>query len=218
MGELRLSAVGIDELRDLFSGSPAVEPYLRALAAQAFPPEPVPARRGLLGKVGPLTRVPPDAPVIRPGVPTGIDLANVVRGRFVTPDRLDAAWALVRLWLDNVGWSTLVIPLDEQLMSELDFELATGGVETRFALRGLLNERLAIPLRNAPGQVTGCVRFEHAAAMRDAWAPAVRTLSPHTAPIAQWVVGWLGGLDAWANAARQVGRPLPDVVASFAIG
>ncbi len=218
MGELRLTAIGIDELRDVFSGSPNVGPYLRMLAAQAFPPEPVPQRRGLLSKVGPLTRVPPDAPVVRPGVPNGVDLGNVLQGRFVTPDRLSAAWVLVRLWLGAVGWSTLAVPLDEPLMNELDFELAAGGVETRFALRHLLNDRLFVPLRNAPGQVNGYVRFEHAAAMRDAWRPAVPTLSPHTGALASHLVGWMDGLGAWAQAARHSGRPAPDLVASFTSG
>ncbi len=215
MGELRLTAIAIDDLRALFQGSPAIEEHLRGVAAQAFPPDVPTPTASRLGKVGPLTRVPPDAPVVRPGVPTNDDLHKVTHGRFVTPDRLSAAWALVRLWLDACGWPTLVVAIDEPAMNDLDFELATGGVETRYALRRLLNDKLALPLRNAPGQVTGFTGYEAAVAMRDAWRPAIKTLSPHNAAVAEYIAAWMGGLESWADYARQHQRPLPDLVASF---
>lgn len=215
MGELRLTSIGVADLATLFSGSPAVEEHLRGVAAAIWPPPPPVAPGRLLGRVGPLTRVPPDAPVVAAGVPTAQDLRDLTRGRFIKAERLTAAWALVRAWLDACGWPTLVLDIDEATMNELDFELATGGVETRFALRRLLNDRLALPLRTAPGQVTGCVPFQHADALRHAWRPAIPTLSPHTSPYAHRVVGWLSGLPAWAEFARQSGRPEPDLVASF---
>ena len=219
MGELRLTAIGVGELKALFSGSPEIEEHLRTVAAQAFPPPQAPVKKGrLLGKVGPLVQPPPDAPVIRPGVPTNQDLHDLTRGRFVKADRLTAAWALVRLWLDACGWPTLVLAIDEPAMNELDFELATGGVETRYALRRLLNDKLALPLRNAPGQVTGFVPYEHAVALRETWRPAVPTLSPRNVATAQHIVGWLGGLEGWAAYACQVGHPLPDLIASFTQG
>lgn len=215
MGELRLTAIGVDQLMELFSGSPAIEDHLRGAAAQAFPP-PAPAAKGsLLRKVGPLLRVAPGAPVVRPGVPTGEDLHNLTRGRFVKADRLAAAWALVRVWLDACGWPSLVLTIDEPAMNDLDFELATGGVETRYALRRLLNGHLALPLRHAPGQVTGFVPYEQAVAMREAWRTALPTLSPHNAAVAQYLGGWLTGLEGWAEYARRTGLPLPDLIASF---
>nr|NLI50013.1 hypothetical protein [Propionibacterium sp.] len=215
MGELRLTAIGIGELRALFSGSPAIEEHLRSVAAHAWPPEPPPTRSPLLGKIGPLTRLPPDAPVVRPGVPTAADIHDLARGRFIKPDRLTAAWALVRVWLDACGWPTLSLALDEPAINDLDFELATGGVETRYALRRLLNDKLALPLRNAPGQVTGYVPFDHARALREAWRPALATLSPHNATTAQHIVGWLGGLESWADYAHRAGLRAPDLIASF---
>lgn len=215
MGELRVTAIGVDELRTLFSGNPAIEDHLRAVAAQAFPaPAPVAPGR-LLGKVGPVLRIQPDAPVVRPDVPTGADLHDLTRGRFIKADRLTAAWALVRLWLDACGWPTFVLGIDEPAMNELDFELATGGVPTRYALRRLLNDKLALPLRNAPGQVTGYVGFDQGLAMREAWQAAVPTLSPHNATTAHRLVSWLGNLEGWADFARRNGHPLPDLVASF---
>jgi len=215
MGDLRLTAIGIGELRTLFAGRPDVEAHLRAVAARAFPPPEPPARGGLLGKIGPLTRVPVDAPVVAPGVPTGQDVHDVATGRFVRPERLTAAWALVRLWLDACGWPTLSIGIDEPAIDDLDFELATGGVETRYGLRRLLNGRLGVPLRDAPGQVTGYLPFAEARALREAWRPAIPTLSPANAATAGHLVGWLGGLEGWAVYARAARHPLPDLVASF---
>lgn len=215
MGELRLTAIGIGEFGSLFTGSPAIEEHLRAVAAEAWPPPVPPAKRRLLDRVGPVTRVPADAPVVRDGVPTGADLHDVTHGRFVRSERLSAAWALVRLWLDACGWPTLVLTLDEAAINDLDFELATGGVPTRFALRRLLNDRLALPLRTAPGQVTGFVPYDHAVALRETWRPAIPTLSPHNAAPAQRIVTWLGDLEAWAGHSRRAGQRLPDLVASF---
>lgn len=215
MGELRLTAIGIGELRALFAGSPAIEEHLRSVAAQAWPPAPPPTRAPLLGKIGPLTRLPPDAPVTRPDVPNAADLRDVAHGRFVKPDRLAAAWALVRVWLDACGWPSLALTLDERAINDLDFELSTGGVETRFALRRLLNDKLSLPLRNASGQVTGYVPFEQALALREAWRPALPTLSAHNVATAQHIVGWLGGLESWADYARRAGMRPPDLVASF---
>ncbi|HOA89920.1 MAG TPA: hypothetical protein PKG79_11245 [Propioniciclava tarda] len=215
MGELRLTAIGVEALGTLFSGSPAIEEHLRGVAAAAYPPEVTPRRRGLLGKVGPITVVPDGAPIVKPGVPTNQDLHDVTHGRFVKADRLTAAWTLVRLWLDACGWPSLALDLDEAHMNDLDFELATGGVETRYALRRLLNDKLSLPLRTAPGQVTGYVDFDHARALRDAWRPALDTLSPHNRAVALHVVGWLGGLESWASYARPAGQPLPDLIASY---
>lgn len=215
MGELRLTVIGMGELRTLFSHDAAVEEHLRSVAAQAFPAETTPKQKGLLGKLGPVTRLPGEAPIVKPGVPTGQDVTDLTHGRFIKADRLGAAWALVRVWLDATGWPTLAIGIDEASINDLDFELATGGVPTEFGLRRLLNGHLGLPLRDAPGQVTGYVGFEHARTMRETWRPALPTLSPANGQTAQHIVGWLGGLEQWAEFARQQGRPAPDLVCSF---
>lgn len=217
MGELRLTSIGVDDLRSLFSGSPQIEAHLTAVAASAFPPPEPAARTGLLGKIGPLTRTPLDAPVIKPGVPTRADIHDLVRGKFLKADRLTAAWTLVRLWLDASGWPTLTLQLTEAAMNELDFELATGGVPSSYALRRLLNDKLALPLRNAPGQVTGYIRFDEAVSLRESWRKAAPTLSPHNAYVAQQIGAWLAGLEGWRRFASDAHRPAPDLVASFTL-
>jgi hypothetical protein len=217
MGDLRLNAISIDEVRDLFSASPAAAEHLRVLAAAAFPPPEPPQKASMLDKIGPLMGRPSKAPVIRPGIPCGLDLDDLVHGRHVAPERLPAAWALMRLWLDAASWSALALRLDETTINDLDFELASGGVEARFALRRLLNGGLTLPLRDAPGQVTGYARFDHARAMRDAWRPTLAWLSPGHAQTAGTIVAWLDGLEYWARNAHQAGRGVPDVIASFTV-
>ena len=65
MGELRLYALGIDELRGLVgAGDKTAE--LREAARRAFAPAEQPKSRGLIGKLGPLFRRAPDAPVLAP--------------------------------------------------------------------------------------------------------------------------------------------------------
>lgn len=214
MSELRLTSIALDDLRSLFSGSPAIEAHLEAVAAAAFP-TPTVGKRSLLDKVGPLTKVPANAPVLHPERPTRADVHDVTRGRFVPPERLPAAWTLVRAWVDACGWPTCTLTVTAASINDLDFELATGGVPTRYALRALLNDKLALPLRNGPGQATGYVSYDHARAMREAWAPAIPTLSPHHAQTAQYLVGWLGGLEGWAAFSATQGRPRPDLVALF---
>lgn len=213
MGEVRLYAIGIDEVRDLFSGSPDHAERLRRLAVAAFPPAPVPQQRGLLSKLGPMVRRPLDAPVVYPGVPTGRDLDDLIHGRDLPPDRLSAGWALVRLWLDDTAWGRLDLTLDEARLDDLDFALSRAGVDPRFAVRKLFNRQAALPLKELPGQVTGYVRHAHALAMADAVRSALPSLTEEQAALAEPLVAWLGSLEGWAAEAETAARAVPDVVA-----
>ncbi len=216
MGEVRFNAIGIDEVRDLFSSADAAA-RLRSLASLAFPPPPAP-KASLLSKLGPMMRRPLVAPVIVPGVPTGRDLDDLVAGRDIPLERLPEAWTLVRLWVDDSSWSTWTSPLDEATLDALDFAGATQGVESRFALRKLFNDALRLPVKALPGQVTGYVRHTQANAMAAAWADALPGLPESVRPLAEDVVGWLGQLPTWADAAARAGRPAPDLVATYTAG
>lgn len=217
MGVVRLYAVGIDELRDLFSGSPETAARLRALAADAFAPSPTPPeRRTLLGKIGgPLMKRPVGAPVRRPGEPTASDLEALLAGHYLPPERLDAGWALVRLWLEDAAWGTFTKELDEASIDELDFALCGGGVEAQFSLRKLFNDRLALPLAAAAGSVSGYVRAGHALGMAEAYRAASGWLDPARGELVGELAAWLGQFDGWAAAAVAAGRPAPDLVALF---
>ncbi|MFT3876888.1 MAG: hypothetical protein QM708_10775 [Propioniciclava sp.] len=213
MGTVSLHALGIDEFRDVFAGSEAVAARLRALAAATWPPSPEP--RTLLGKLGPFSRRGVGAPVMRPGVPTGHDLDDVVHGRDVSPARLSAAWALVDLWLTNAAWSAVTLTATEADFDALDFALAKVGVPARLGLRNLFNDAVGVPLKRQPGQATGYVRGTHATAMASAWAQALPDLEDGPRAHAERLASWLSGFPEWARKAEEAGRTAPDLLADY---
>ena len=219
MADMRLSAIAIDDLRDLFSGNADAGQRLRQLASAAFPPAPPAPRRGVLHKLGgPLLRRAADAPVVRPGVPTGNDLNDLLAGRDVLGDRLSAVWTLVQLWLADRAWGQLDLAITEDRLNDLDFELATRGVPAEFALRKVFNGRLSVPVKALPGQVTGYVRTVHARQMALSWEPVVATLSSGNAETARQIVDWLGGFERWTDLAVDGGRRPPDLVSTLLVG
>ena len=213
MGELRLFAIGIDELRDLFSAAEPVARDFRRLAASHFPPPEPPRSPGLLGKLGPLFKRPPDAPVVRPGVPTEQEIAAIVSGRFIPPERLSAAWLLVETWLEHRSWGHHGIVADEDRFTDLEFDLARVGVPARFGLAKLLNRELGVPLRPCPGLLVGYVQHSHAVAIRDCWQSGLMGLSIENRAIAEPYVSWLAHFQEWAAQATAAYRPIPDLVA-----
>lgn len=216
MGVVSFFAVGIDELREVFSGSDAVASRLRTLAASAYPPPPpAPPKGNLLSRLGPFSKRGTDAPVIRPGVPSGSDLDDLLHGHEVAPDRLSAVWALVGLWLRDAAWGEFAFELDEHAMDAFDFELSAAGVDPRFGLRRVLNDQLALPLKPLPGQVTGYVRGAHGRAMASAWAAAVDRLPDDARDVAVPVAAWLGRFGQWEGRAAVSGRPAPDLVVEY---
>ena len=66
MGELRLYAIGVDEVRDVFGAPPELAAEFRRVVAEQFPPVTTPKAPGMLGKLGPLFRRPPGAVLVRP--------------------------------------------------------------------------------------------------------------------------------------------------------
>lgn len=216
MGTVSLSAVAIDELRDAFSGTDAAVARLRSLALATWPPPPRPGPPGnLLDKLGPFSRRAVGAPVVRPGVPTGRDVDDVAHGRDVAPDRLEAAWALVDLWLADAAWGRLAVEIDDRSLDALDFGLAFAGVPARFALRPAFNGETGIPVKPLPGMATGYVRGGHAAAMASAWAVALPGVDADHRELAARVATWLARFPDWEEQATRCGRPGPDLVVVY---
>lgn len=213
MGTVSLHAISIDELRDAFSGTDAAVERLRAVALATWPPEHAPARRdgGLLDKLGPFSRRAVGAPVIRPDVPTGRDLDDVAHGRDVPEGRRVAAWALVDAFVTATAWGSLAFEAGDRTVDDLDFELAAGGLPSRFGLRQLFSGDTALPLKLLPGMADGYERHAMAVARASAWAEAVAGLDA-PAPLARRVAAWLAGFSGWATDANEVGRPAPDLV------
>ena len=80
MGELRLYAIGVDEVRDVFCASPELAAEFRRIVADEFPPQTTPKAPGMLGKLGPLFRKPAGAVLVRPDTPVESDVADLLAG------------------------------------------------------------------------------------------------------------------------------------------
>lgn len=216
MGTMVLWAIGIDDLRDAFSGTDAAVARLREVALATWPPTPPPARRvGLLDKLGPFARRAVGEPAIRPDVPTGRDLDDVAHGRDVPADRLDAAWALVEAFLAATALGRLEVDLSEREIDDLDYRLSVAGAPAEFGLRPAFTASPGIPLKPLPGLVTGYVRGGHAAAMASVWASVLDGLPADQRPAASRISAWLDRFPGWARAAEEAGRPAPDLLVTF---
>lgn len=212
MGSVRLYAISIDEVRDIFRATEDTARTLRGLAAERFATT-APAAPGLLGKLGPVLRRPPDAPVVRPGVPSGSDVDTLLAGRYVAPHRLGACWTLLEAWLDVLAWGAVGREVTETQLNNFDFDLACSEVPARYGLRSLLKSDLGIALLPCPGLAAGWAPLAHAQEMAAAWRPAVSRLQPEHREAAVALLDWLNHFPAWVDAAARHSRPSPDLVA-----
>src|SRR5829696_1444689 len=128
MGELRLYAVGVDEVRGMFGASPPIAEHLREVARRAFAPPAVEARGGLLSKLGPIFKRVPATPVISPTQPEPHDVEVLLSGAYVSPDRTGATWRLLETLVQGIAWGSTRMSLTAQSLDDLDFALARGGV------------------------------------------------------------------------------------------
>lgn len=210
MGTVRLFAIAIDEVRDIFGAEESMAARLRTIAADRFSPT-APAPPGLLGKLGPLFRRAPEAPVVRPGVPSGSDVEALLSGGYVAPARLSAAWLLLETWLSELAWGSLGRDVDEARVNDFDFDLARAGVPTRYGLRSLLSTSLGLALSPPPGLSSGWVSGPHVAAMTLAWRDALPELKDHR-DSATTLLDWLDQFGSWTAAARAAERQPPDLI------
>ena len=217
MGELRLYAIGIDEVRDMFAAAPDEAARLREIAGRRFArPQPAP-KHGLLSKVGPLFRRPLiDAPGPMPhDAPTKDDIEMLVAGHFVPPERLTPAWLLLEGWIDERAWSCYRWSTARGDIADFDFALARAGGPAQLGVQRLLDGEAGIALRPYPGPQVGYAKHPHADAMASALAGLTRTIEPQHAERLGSLSGWLGQFTGWAVAAPEAGRPAPDLLALF---
>jgi hypothetical protein len=133
MGELRLYAIGIEEVRGMFGASPQVADHLREVAQRAFAPPSVEGRGGLLSKLGPIFKRVPATPVISPTQPEPHDVEVLLAGAYVPPDRTGATWRLLETLVQGIAWGSTRMGLTAQQLDDLDFALARGGRRRRWA-------------------------------------------------------------------------------------
>lgn len=216
MGSLRLYAIAIDEVREIFGAPEEMATALRAIAAHRFPSAPA-TSPGLLAKLGPVFRKAPDAPVLRPGVPSGSDVDTLLAGRYVPPHRLSAGWVLFEAFVDAMAWGSTSQSVDEARLNEFDFDLSRTAVPSRYGLRQLLRADLGISMLPPAGLATGFAHAPHVTAMAAAWRTGLPLLEPGNQSIATTLLAWFDQYPGWAEQSSAGSRPAPDLVAFLGI-
>jgi hypothetical protein len=222
MGELRLYAIGIEEVRGMFGASPQVAEHLRAVAQQAFAPRstegayPV-GRGGLLSKLGPIFKRVPATPVISPTQPEPHDVEVLLAGEYVPPNRTGATWRLLEALVQGIAWGSTRMGLTAQELDDLDFALARGGAPASVGLRHLLNSTLSLSLNPVSGLTVGWHPHQKAVAMAAAYRSAIAEIKgDEQREMINSLTIWLNSFAPWAQVAASLGRPVPDLVGFWA--
>jgi hypothetical protein len=217
MGELRLYAVGIEEVRGMFGASPQVAEHLREVARRAFAPPAVEARSGLLSKLGPIFKRVPATPVISPTQPEPHDVEVLLAGAYAPPDRTGATWRLLETLVQGIAWGSTRMSLTTQSLDDLDFALARGGVSASVGLRHLLNSTMSLNLVPVQGLTVGWHPHHKAVAMAAAYRSAIHDIkTEEQREMIRALTTWLDGFLPWAQVAASLGRPVPDLVGFWA--
>lgn len=214
MGTLKLWAVGIDEVREIFSANPDVAERLRAAAAARFATD-LPRQRGLLGKLGPLLRPANDPAAPRPGVPGPDDVEDLLAGRHIPPQRLATAWTLLEFWLGTLSWGCAEWPLTTDRLRDLDFDLVRAGIPARYSVGDLFANGLGISLARCESLAAGFVRADQARQLAEAWTAGAPELEPDDQATVTEFAEFLAHWPEWTALAAEHGRPEPDLVAVF---
>jgi hypothetical protein len=218
MGELRLYAIGIEEVRGMIGAAPAERARLRELAAQALAPAPESARRGgLITKLGPIFKRPPAALVLSPTQPVPQDVDVLLAGAYVPPDRAGATWRVLETLVAGNAWGSTLMSLTPESLDDLDFALARGGVTSAVGLRHLLSSTTSLSLLPVRGLTVGWHPHEKALAMAGVYRtamPQIKTQEQQEMVAA--LVNWLDGFIPWAQGAVGARRPAPDLVGFWA--
>ncbi len=156
MHRLRLFAININDVRDIFGAAPPLAARLRDLAVQEFAPDR--PDRPLHGRIGPLfsrnrrTEVDTRRPL------SG-DVEAMLSGGHIPLERLPQCWQLLLSWLKALSTQHLDIELTG--LDAVEFELARAGLPSAFSLRSLATRELGIALRPLPEQVLGYSKHDH---------------------------------------------------------
>ena len=218
MGELRLYAIGIDEVQAMFGASGELAERLRAQAHAALaPPEEV-TPGGWRSKFGPIFRRVPGTPVIDPQAPRPEDLERILTGDYVPADRAVATWQVMEVLIKENSWGSTGLWSDGEQLESLDFALARGGVHAADGLWHLLHQRTELPLIVPDGLLVGYHSHETAHRMGDSYREAVPEIEDEQqrATVTD-LVDWLARFGGWAETAATDGRPAPDLIAYWGV-
>lgn len=215
MGDLRLYAIGADEVRSMMGASEDYAARLTEIAEHALAHESVvaPGRQTLLQKLGPLFRRPPETMVVDPNQPTNDDLTQLLNGHYIAPERVVPTWRLLEILVKGWSWGATRLSLDQRALDDLDFALARGGVAAAVGVRHLLTHDLHLTLAPARGLTVGFHPYDQAIGMADAYRQALPQVpGEDQQELIAGLIKWLDGFPHWADVAPQVGRPAPDLI------
>jgi hypothetical protein len=218
MGELRLYAIGIEEVRSMFGAPPEQARTLTEIANRAYAPGPAESRpKGLLSRLGPLFKRVPAAPVVSATQPEPRDVEVLLAGAYVPHERTGATWRVLETLVQGVAWGSTKMALSSQGLDDLDFALARGGVSASVGLRHLLSSPTSVTLLPVKGLTVGWSPYAKALAMADAYRSAMGEIKTgEQQELIAALVTWLDGFIPWGNLAPQLGRPTPDLVGFWA--
>lgn len=217
MGELRLYAVGIEEVRGIPGAPDETAAHLREVATRAFAPAAEESRTGLLSKLGPIFRRPPSVQVLSPTQPEPRDIEVLLAGAYVAPERAGATWRVLEAIVADIAWGSTRLSLTSQSLDDLDFALARGGVSAAVGLRHLLGNSPALQMLPVAGLTVGWHPYETALAMAGAYRgamPQIKTAEQQEMTSA--LASWLDGFVPWAQVSGSLNRPVPDLVGFYA--
>lgn len=218
MGELRLYAIGIDEVRDMFGAPTGLAERLREQAQIALAPPQDPHHGGLLSRLGPIFRRPPGTPVLDPDDPLPADLDRILAGGYIPAERSAATWRLWELLIKENSWGCTGLTLTGEQLDGLDFALARGGVHAAAGLRHLLTSPTQLPLVPPHGLMVGYHTGDQAIWMAESYHQAIGEIeSEEHQDLVRRIANWLDGFAHWADVAPTAARPIPDLIGFWGI-
>ncbi len=217
MEQVSLFALGIDRVRDIFSGRDDLSRHLRDVAIEHFCAKKSRKRLPLIQRLGPLSRRPAYGSLGND--PVNADVDDLLAGRFIEPSRLDMCWRILLVWMSDLSYGHVTVPMGFNELDAIDFDLARAGLAAEYSLGSLFNRNPLIPIRPGAGmrvgyaRHAGCVEMTHqlgaALSRLDEIDPPSRVDSSSAVTIREF----LSHLPEWAAIARDSGDYLPDVFA-----
>ncbi|TRY20100.1 hypothetical protein FOJ82_04335 [Tessaracoccus rhinocerotis] len=176
MHTLRLFAISIDAVRDIFGADPALAERLRAVAAARFAPPTRARPSGILGlfRRDRQLEVDPSRPLVS-------DVEALLAGGYISPDRTRQCWLVLLAWLEEL--STAHAELAVRELDTLEFDLARAGLHSDNSLRNLAARQLGTILRPLPGQTVGYAKHSTAVDTLDALVSLGRTADEEFAAV-----------------------------------
>lgn len=215
MGELRLHAISVYDIRDMFGALPDLAAELRTIAGNTFAAPAQQPRPTLAQRLGPLSRRDPWEQTVPEEQPTPRDWECLIEGRHVEPHRIVASWRVVDAWVDARDWGTATFTMSRQDVEAFDFSLTRAGMPAQYGLRNLTANDVALPLRPAHGMRVGYAKNAHVLATRDSLHRVLGNVEEHPDGPAHRLAAFLDAFAGWTEQARRADRVLPDLFVAW---